>query len=703
MHLCKRIQHLSTVKPNLLLCLLLAGALSAACAHQPRIVWTEGAADPKTGKAIHEMEIQNPPAGTDWTLWFSQFRTPVSMGEEALADIVHLGGTLYRVIPKTEARDNKLTLRYEARALVNHCRAPEGFYLQKKGEKPIPVAVKYKWQPSERVQSFTTRHVETTVYDMVPRLKSLSLQDGTTVLPAENPEARIVEGRPSGWYRITLADAVTVEAADEDGAFYAAVTLDNLRRNAGGKPVPSAIVEDWPDLPYRGLMLDVSRNFTKKPDLLRLIDILAHYKVNYLHLHLGDDEGWRLEIDGLPELTSYGAFRGIPDLQPDGSITEPDALQPTYCGSRDRNDAASPGNGFYSRADFVEILRYAHARHIRVIPEFDSPGHSRAAIKSMEVRARRTGDTGCLLSEPGDISRYESVQDYTDNAINVALPSTYRFFDKVFESVADLYAEASVPLEAIHIGGDEVPEGAWTGSPACRALMDSTGRSIDELTDYFVSHMLDIAEARGVKIAGWQEVALHLRPETFERLKKNLAYVNLWAVSRGRDEYAYKYANEGINVVLSNASNNYFDMAYNDDKEERGHSWAGYIDERRAFSFLPYDCYRSVRWDDQRQIADIAGASAGKTALLPEGVPHIIGVQGQLWAETIRSFDHVTYYIFPKGVGLFERGWNARPVWEATTVSDDPLFMDDFDRFFSIVTDHEYPYYESLGISYHRN
>ena len=451
-------------------------------------------------------------------------------------------------------------------------------------------------------------------------------------------------------------------------------------------------------------MLDISRNFTRKDNLLKLIDILAHYKVNRLHLHMGDDEGWRVEIDGLPELTSYGAYRGIPILKEDGTIDEPDALMPTYCMTPDRNDKATMGNGFYSHADFVDILRYADARHIRVIPEFDTPGHSRAAIKAMEYRARTTGDKTYLLSEPEDTSKYVSVQDYTDNAINVALPSTYAFIEKVFDGLIGLYAEAGVPLEAIHVGGDEVPEGAWEGSPACRALMEANGKTdIGWLKDYYISRVLDIAEAKGVKLAGWQEVGQHLEDATFDRLRKNLAFTNLWSVSRGKDQLAYTYANEGIPVVLSNSSNNYFDFAYNPSKTERGHNWGGYVDERRSFSLLPFDIYKSVRWDDKGQPAKLETASAGKPVLTPEGKPFIVGVQGQLWAETLRCFDHVTYYLFPKALGLFERGWNASPAWAETTQPDDPAFVEDFDRFFTTVVEREYPYYDSIGISYHRH
>lgn len=694
-----------TVNTKKLFILLFTGAVLAACSAPVRVIWTEGETNPESGKACHRMEIVNPPSGTDWTLWFCQFRTPVTLEDGAPASIGHLGGTLYRVIPETAAK-GRMVLNYEARPLVNRSRAPEGFYLQRKGKKPHPVPVEHVFLPAEPVQSFTYTPVETSVFDMIPRLKSVVTEEGTTTIPDTVHVTYVEDPRP-GWYRITLGGEkfiTLIEAADADGAWYAGVTLDNLRRNAGGQPVPAAVIEDWPDLPYRGVMLDVSRNFTQKEDLEKLMDILAHYKVNYLHLHLGDDEGWRVEIDGLPELTSYGAFRGIPALNEDGTIDEKEALMPSYCGTLDKHDAASPGNGYYSRADYVEILRYAAQRRIHVIPEFDTPGHSRAAIKAMDYRTRTTGDSTYLLSEPEDVSEYNSAQDYTDNALNVAFPSTYAFLEKVFDGIIGLYREAGVPLDAIHVGGDEVPDGAWAGSPACQTLMKEYGKTdINWLKDYFISRVLDIAEERGVMLAGWQEVAQHLEPATFERLRKNLFSTNLWAVSRGRETLAYEFANAGIPVVLSNAPNLYFDLAYNDSKLERGHSWAGMVDERRCFSFLPYDVYKSVRWDDRRRIKDISRAGDGKTALTPEGRPNIIGVQGQLWTETIRSFDHVTYYLFPKAAGLFERGWNASPGWEGSTVADDPAFLEDFDRFFSIVADHEYPYYESLGISWHKN
>ena len=686
-----------------LVTLIITCAACVACAKPCRIVWTEGATDPETGKTVHTMTIQNPPAGTDWTIWFSQFRTPVTMQEGAGAEIIHHGGTLYRVAPTAEAEGNEMVLAYEVRALVNQCRAPEGFYLQKKGGKPVPVETEYVFLPAEPVHTFDWTPVELSAYDMIPRLKKVDFTEGSSTVPDDVP-VTYVEGKMPGWYRITLGEKPAIEAADGDGAYYASVTLDNLRSNAGHHPVPNAVVEDWPDLPYRGIMLDVSRNFTTKDNLLKLIDLLAHYKVNRLHLHFGDDEGWRIEMDGLPELTSYGAYRGIPTLKDDGTIEEPDALMYTYCVTPDRKDTKTAGNGFYTKADYIDILRYAESRHMLVVPEFDIPGHSRAAVKSMDYRIRTTGDRTFQLCDPDDTSEYNSAQDYSDNVIDVSLPSTYVFIEKVFDDIIALHAEAGVPLEAIHIGGDEVPDGSWEGSPSCRALMEANGwTDVSLLKDYFTNRVLDIAEEKGVKVAGWQEIAQHLQPATYERLKKNLAFTNFWAVSRSRETIGYTFANDGIPVVLSNSSNAYFDLAYNWSKTERGHSWAGFIDERRSFSFLPYDLYKSVRWDDKGRPRDLTSASEGKPALTAEGKPFILGVQGQLWTETIRNFDHVTYYLFPKAVGLFERGWNATPAWEQTTVADDPAFVDDFNAFFSIIAQHEYPYYANQGISWHRH
>ena len=132
-------------------------------------------------------------------------------------------------------------------------------------------------------------------------------------------------------------------------------------------------------------------------------------------------------------------------------------------------------NGYISKADYIEILRYAWERRIVIIPEFDMPAHAYAMIRSMEKYAERTGDTSYLLSEAEDQSEYRSVQRFTRNAINVALPSTYNFVEVIFDQVIAYHKEAGAPLPAIHVGGDEVPEGAWVGSEHCRKIMNERG------------------------------------------------------------------------------------------------------------------------------------------------------------------------------------------------------------------------------------
>ena len=446
-------------------------------------------------------------------------------------------------------------------------------------------------------------------------------------------------------------------------------------------------------------MLDISRNFTDKDNILKFIDLLAHYKASVFHLHFGDDEGWRVEIPQFPELTTYGAYHEFPYKDENGNYTETNYLLPSYNGSVDPKDMNSSANGHLTAAEYVEIVKYAWERRITVIPEFDTPGHSRAAIKAMQAYAERTGDDSYLLSDPEDKSEYCSVQYYKDNALNVALPSTYKFIEVVFDQLIAYHNEAGAPIPAIHVGGDEVPHGAWVGSEPCQKIMAERGwDNIELLKSYYIENVLDIAESRGVKISGWQELVMDLEDHVYERMKKNLYSVNFWHTGSGNEEYPYKYANDGVPTVLSNMTNTYVDFAYTPDKTERGLSWGGFVDERRSFSLLPFDIYRSVRWDDKGRIRNIEKLPEGKTPLVAK--QNIIGVQAQLWTETVRSFDHVTSYVFPKVCGVFERAWNASPSWEGTTVADDPAFMTELDRYYSTVVDHEMPYYEAEGVAY---
>lgn len=678
--------------------LFLCAAFSCSCT-ETSIIWSEGEANLETGRAVHHITILNPPSGDDWCVWFADNHIEPVIMEGSDAVITRFNGCMYRIIPNSSHGKKRMDVYYEEKPLPRHCWAPDGFSIQK-GNHTAQLQTRYEYLPADRYNAFDYTPQQLGVFDMIPALKKCTVTDGVTVV-GDYPSPVLAVGKPAGWYRIVMDGTLAIEASDEDGAYYAGVTLDNIRRNAGSDTIPNAVIEDWPDLQYRGLMLDVSRNFTDKEGVLKLIELLAHYKVNVLHLHLGDDEGWRLEIEDIPELTSFGARHELPHLNENGEYEEINGLIPSFSGRIGLDDPLNPGNGFYSHEDFVEIVRYAWAHRIKVLPEFDSPGHSRAAIRSLEKYAARTGDESFLMSEKADTSKYVSVQYYADNAINVALPGTYRFYAKLFDTLIAYYREAGAPLEQVHIGGDEVPEGAWMGSPACQELMAEHGWTEPvQLKSYFVENVVGLAAERGLKVAGWQEVVTGITPETYERIKDNLGTINFWNVRTrgGLDQMPYEYANRGASVILSNMTNAYIDFAYNPGKTERGHSWGGFVDERRSFCLLPYDIYRSVRWKDNGKINDIRNLPEGKTELRAK--ENITGVQGQLFSETIRCFDHVTSYIFPKAVGLFERGWNASPSWEGTTVSDCPQFTEDFDRFYSIIVDREMPYYESQHIKY---
>ena len=678
------------------ICLIAGIIFLAGCADKPAVVWTEGETDPETGRAVQTLTVLNAPEGVDWTLWLtSNHIVPGSVeGTEGTIELFH--GCLYRMTPL--AREGKdLMVKYTDRPLQRHCWAPEGFAIEHDG-KVMALDVKYEFLPSESIPDFPYNQVKTEVWDMIPSLKSVTSGEGVTVVE-EMPEVEFVGSRKAGWYRIVLDGTCKVQAADQDGAWYAQVTLDNLKRNAGGNELPNLVIEDWPDFGYRGFMLDISRNFTSRENILKFIDLLAHYKANVFHLHFGDDEGWRVEMPQFPELTSYGAYHEFPYKNAEGEYEETDYLMPSYNGSVDPKDMSSSANGHLSKEDYIEIVKYAWERRIAVIPEFDTPGHSRAAIKAMQAYAERTGDDSYLLSDREDVSEYCSVQYYKDNALNVALPSTYKFIEVVFDNLIAYHKEAGAPLPAIHVGGDEVPSGAWVGSPACQKIMAERGwDNIELLKSYYIENVLDIAEARGVKISGWQELVMDLEDHVYERMKKNLYSVNFWHTGGKQQEYPYMYANDDVPVVLSNMTNTYVDFAYTPDKTERGLSWGGFVDERRSFSLLPYDIYRSVRWDDKGRICDIKDLPEGKTRLVKR--ENIVGVQAQLWTETVRCFDHVTAYVFPKVCGVFERAWNASPSWEGTTAADDPAFMEDLDRYYSTVVSHEMPYYESEGVAY---
>lgn len=585
--------------------------LMASCSRVPTAEWIEGAKQ-DDGKALHSLVLRNAPKGS--RVWFQEIFDGKTIIEGP--EMHHYQGTSWYIDIPTSGT---VSIKYYGRPLPRRSWAPEGFVLQQKGKPDRPMEVTYHFLELPEIETDEyTCNDEVKSGDIIPQVKRI--QYGT--VPME-----LTEWHPAGWYRITIGEEgePKIEAHDEDGSFYAQTTLSKLPR-----PLPPMTIEDWPDYQYRGFMLDVVRDFRSVDEVFQILDLMASWKLNTLHFHLADDESWCLEIKGFPELTEYGAHHALPDW----NLQETKALKPTANGKI--------GNAtYYSAEEYKQILRYAWEHRIAVIPEFDTPGHSRASIKAMKSYELRTGDSGYRLQDPADTSHYWSAQDFTDNVLSVDLPSVYKFYGVVFDEVIRLHQEAGVPLPAIHIGGDEVPEGAWLG------------RDRSEMKEVFINNMLDLAEARGIRLAGWEDIARDLKPETQERLKRSLYFLNVWNTD----------GIEGFPVVLSPAAYTYLDLAYSDAPDEIGLSWAGYVDERKAFSLNP----QAYKGD-------------------------IIGVQAQLWSLQLRGFDDVTYQMLPKGLGVAERAWNAHPDW--STESD---FEADFDKFYSIIVTREMPLWEKAG------
>jgi hexosaminidase len=466
------------------------------------------------------------------------------------------------------------------------------------------------------------------------------------------------------------ADKITINGSDNAGAFYGIQSVLSLlpAQTATSHTLPQLSATDAPRYTWRGMHYDMGRNFHGKDVTLRLIEQMARYKLNKLHLHLTEDEGWRLEIPGLPELTDVGGKRCF-DLTEQGCLLTQLGTGPHPSGS---------GNGYYTTVDFIEILKFASARHIEVIPEIDMPGHARAAVKSMEARYKKLLKAGkkaeaeqYLLSDPLDKSEYISVQSYTDNAINVCLPSTYAFVDKVVYELQQMYRKAGAKLVTFHMGGDEVGAGAWTASPACDALFAKGEQGIAgpaDLKPYFVSKVAAITAQRGLDLAGWEDGLMYDATNTFNRSQfanKHVlanAWDNIW--EWGVADRAYRLANAGHEPILSLATHLYFDHPHEANPEERGYYWATrYTDNAKVFGFMPDNLYANA--DKTRNGAPIENLEALVGRALPklEKPENLRGIQGQVWTETIRTGAQMEQMIYPRLIPLAERAWH-KAAWE---------------------------------------
>ncbi|MFT4092217.1 MAG: family 20 glycosylhydrolase [Niabella sp.] len=368
--------------------------------------------------------------------------------------------------------------------------------------------------------------------------------------------------------------------------------------------LPVVNIIDYPRVGWRGLMFDVSRHFFTKEEVERYIDDMARYKFNMLHWHLTDDEGWRIEIKSLPNLTKTGAWR-VNKTGSFGSFSKPGPDEPKDYG------------GFYTQEDIKEIIQYAKDRFVQVMPEIDVPGHSLAAIASYPELSCTPG------ADQYQVRAGEAIMDWShgappialiDNTLCPANEKVYGFLDKVMTEVAQLF-----PFEYIHVGGDEAPHNFWEQHPQVQALMKKEKlTTIPQVQAYFEKRLEKIVNAKGKKMMAWDEVLEGgVAPSTG---------VMSW---RGVN-YGVEASNKGHYVVMSPT-----DYAY--------------IDYMQADVSTEPRVYASLRLNKTYQFDPVPAGANGK---------YILGGQANLWTEQIYNLRQAQYMTWPRGFAISESVWS---------------------------------------------
>ncbi|HEY4415518.1 MAG TPA: family 20 glycosylhydrolase [Verrucomicrobiae bacterium] len=427
-------------------------------------------------------------------------------------------------------------------------------------------------------------------------------------LTIQNADASL--GR-EGYELIVTTNNVVIRAPTTTGLFYGVQTLLQLLPPAifSTNPVtheswqiPCVRIKDWPRFPWRGLMLDVSRHFYNKSDVEKILDLMALHKLNMFHWHLVDDQGWRIEIKKYPLLTQVGAWRKQSAL---GKASAETYAHPAWAmPSADKFGSDGRYGGFYTQDDIREIVAYAAARHITIVPEIEMPGHSSAALSAYP----QFGDNG--LGTNRSVSR---------GIYDPAHAGTFQFLDDVLTEVFQLF-----PGKYIHIGGDEVKKDFWKNDPECQLLMRREGlKNEEELQSWFVRRMEKFVNAQGRTLIGWSEILQG-------GLAQN-AVVMDW-IGGGREA-----ASQGHDVVMTPNVYCYLNYYQSTNHATEPRAQGGYIPLQKIYAF----------------------------DLIPTNLPtpaqsHILGAQGNLWTEWIASLPHAEYMLFPRACALAEVVWSAK-------------------------------------------
>jgi hexosaminidase len=377
-----------------------------------------------------------------------------------------------------------------------------------------------------------------------------------------------------------------------------AVRVDDVKWKA-----PCVDITDYPRFGWRGLMFDVARHFFTKEDVEKYIDEMVRYKYNLLHLHLTDDEGWRIEIKSLPKLTEVGAWN-VKKVGYFGTFPAPSPDEPRNYG------------GFYTQDDIKEIIQYAKARFVNILPEIDVPGHSLAAIAAYPELSCSGGVKNHGVSSGEKIKEWSTHTALVDDNLCPANENVYAFLDKVITEVAQLF-----PFDYIHMGGDETFKTFWESSDAVKELMKKEGlKNMEEVQSYFEKRVEKIVESKGKKFMGWDEILEGgLAPN---------AVVMSWRGIQG----GIKAAGMGHEVVMSPTTFAYINFMQGDPAIEP-HIYET-LRLKKAYEFEP----------------------------LPEGVDakFIKGGQANLWTEQVYNMRHAEYMMWPRAFAISESLWSPK-------------------------------------------
>lgn len=370
--------------------------------------------------------------------------------------------------------------------------------------------------------------------------------------------------------------------------------------------IPACKITDTPRFAWRGLMLDVSRNFFTVEEVKAYIDMMSRFKFNVLHWHLTDDEGWRIEIKSLPKLTEVGAWR----VERNGRFGENRPFPKP-------GEKATVG-GFYTQEQIKDVVAYAAQRNVTIVPEIDVPGHSMAALAAYpELSTKKEPhfvNPGSKFSEWYGNGTFKML---IENTLNPADEKVYEFLDKVFTEVAALF-----PGQYIHMGGDESYHGYWDADKNVKAFMKKNNlKDTHALQSYFVGRVAKIVNAKGKKLIGWDEIL-----EGGE-LDKSTAVMS-WRGVKGGIEAAKK----GNNVVMTPTTYGYLDYTQGDHSVEN--PIYNNLSLEKTYSFEP----------------------------IPEGVDPklILGGQGNLWTEVIPTLPYAFYMTYPRALAIAETYWSGK-------------------------------------------